>query len=100
MDWKSRDVVPPPATRPRARMSPVYGHSIAMLFKHKSGRVSFGKAIVSRLGVVTNWYPGEFGDNVMVAEAKDDKDPIVQWTECPAPAEIVEAVGRMEGHAS
>lgn len=69
------------------------GWSVHLLFKHKSGRVSCGKAVLHK-GKVAWWYPGGFDDISHIPESKDEKDPIIKWAECPSPEKIVEAMAR------
>lgn len=93
MNWNDRSVVPPLGKSAIERGNKDGGHSIELLFKHRSGRISCGQAVLHE-GKVAWWYPGEFEDNIHSPEMPDDPDPIVQWVECPSPEEIVEA---MEG---
>jgi hypothetical protein len=91
--WNSRAKVPKLGKGAIERGNTDGGLSKPLLFKHKSGRISFGSAYMHE-GKVIEWFPGEVGDDNHVPESKDCEDPIVLWTECPNALEIVEA---MEG---
>ena len=93
MKWTSRDVVPPLGKRAIEMGNTDGGFSVPLLFKHKSGRISFGSACLNE-GKVAWWFPGEIGDDCPVPESKECADPIVEWVQCLNALEISEA---MEG---
>jgi len=64
------------------------GHSVPLIFKHKSGRLSFGDAVIHK-GAVAWWYPGDMADVCHVPELKDSVDPIVEWTAFPNICDVV-----------
>ena len=64
------------------------GHSVPLIFKHKSGRLSFGDAVIHK-GAVAWWYPGDMADICHVPESKNTDDPIVEWTEFPNICDVV-----------
>ena len=88
MNWNKKEVIPPLSKRAIAMGNTDGGTSIPLLFKHASGRVSFGLAVL-HAGEVAWWYAGEIGDDCWSPEPKDAVDPIVEWAECPTAEMIV-----------
>lgn len=89
MKWNKVDVVPHLGKRAIACGNKDGGISIPMLLKHQSGEISFGTACLNG-GKVHCWFAGEFGDDVHTPY-KAEKDPVVEWAECPTPEQVVDA---------
>lgn len=90
MNWHPRSEVPPLGREAKAAGNTDSGSSIPLLHRHKSGRISAGRACLHK-GKVLHWYPGEICDTVYIPESPEDADPIVEWAECPTAAQIVDA---------
>ena len=90
MKWHPREEVPPLGREAIEQGNTDGGHSIMLLHRHMSGRISAGRAVLHK-GKVAWWFPGEIGDYTHVPESKDAADPIIEWTECPTAEQIVTA---------
>ena len=88
MIWNKREVVPPLSKQAMALGNVDGGHSVPLIFKHQSGRLSFGDAVIHK-GAVAWWYPGDMADTCHVPETKAAKDPIVEWTVFPGICDVV-----------
>ena len=68
------------------------GHSVMLFHRHKSGRISAGRAVLHK-GKVAWWYPGEIGDYMHSPESAENcADPIVEWALFPDAAELVRMI--------
>ena len=90
MIWNKKTVVPRLSRQAMERGNVDGGHSVPLIFKHRSGSFSFGDAVIHK-GVVAWWYPGDMADVCHVPETKDAKDPIIEWAEFPNICQVVEA---------
>ena len=81
-------MVPPLSRQAMERGNVDGGHSVPLIFKHKSGLLSFGDAVIHK-GEVAWWYPGDMADVCHVPESKDSNDPIVEWMLFPKIENIV-----------
>ena len=92
MKWNPKSVVPPLGKSAIEHGNTDGGISIPLLFQHKSGKISFGQALMHK-GTVRYWYPGEIGDQIWAPETdqfvKTCPDPIELWARCPSAEEIV-----------
>ena len=88
MNWHSRSEVPPLGKESIAAGGQFGGDSVPLIHRHKSGRISAGRACLYE-GKVFHWYPGEIGDTIRIPESMEDEDQIVEWAECPTAAQIV-----------
>lgn len=91
MNWNKRDVLPPLSKDETDSGKVDHGLSKQLLFKHESGKISTGKAILFN-GKVEHFFPGDFDRIGHSPESKnpDSKfyDPIIGWIVCPTPEEI------------
>jgi hypothetical protein len=94
MNWKNADMVPPLGERAIELGNTDGGLSIPMLLKHKSGAISFGKALLNK-GKVYCWYAGDFGDDTH-SPYKAEGDPVVEWMECPTAKQVADMIRGLE----
>lgn len=96
MIWNKKEMVPPLSKQAMALGNTDGGHSVPLIFKHQSGKLSFGDAVIHK-GEVAWWYPGDMADVCHVPESKNPVDPIVEWTKMPAITDIVKVFGETFG---
>ena len=92
MRWNPVTTTPPLSPEQIAK-GDTGGWSIPLIFRHQSGRLSYGTALLHD-GKVSLWYPGRLGDSIHVPQAPGDADKILAWAVCPTIEEIVEAFDR------
>lgn len=82
--WHTKDELPPLSRQTIEMSGPkdLGGHSRTLIFRHQSGKLSWGDAVIHE-GKVVWWYPGHMDDLGHIPESKDSKDLIVSWALVP-----------------
>ena len=95
MIWNKKEVVPPLSKQAMALGNVDGGHSVPLIFKHQSGKLSFGDVVIHK-GEVAWWYPGDMADVCHIPEAKNAKDPIVEWMVFPNICDVAHMFERFD----